>query len=597
VTTSAVGVQVPNYKTYCVPWVAGGQAGTSALPPGAGSSPRPRACPVCPPSTACVSWTCNLATSTCEPQVAPNGTACSDGKACTCDTPVGGVCPGGANDHCQSGVCVSNTTDSSCAGSSCVNVGDRGGCGPGLSCCGGGSCFNLLTDAHNCGACGHDCDTNRFGMFGLGFDKCVQGVCVRDPVKQCGTTAVEEVRLNGIKTQLRGADHINFGDTSMHHICQPALSVYNTMGTGSCTFPLVGPGWNNGLRRVSCTIFGGCTVTSVNEAGCGAFPNAPPIYPFHGAWPLRWFDGGETTWVLAGNRSNYPSGVMPTLNDALFLDAPHDNDNSQTTAPLTPASAGPFENIIYNQGVVGPVIDTRSSLEPPVLGDVYFANWPTQGSLRKITPSCPHPSGSCTYTSVAAPNWSVSSVRGARITAIAYSNFCFGGCSGNRPIIFLAVGNEIWAYKLPTIDITGNPVPAQQVLYADFADTNLYQPDPDNPEELPITGVLSMSADPLYGDLYIEARDSGGHIEDFVLFIPNTYIQQAAGPLRFYNLGDMAKTLGLTAQQNNTPVTMPYRFAAADPDGRISVSGGHVVRMTVPGPDLDPSFMNLPIWP
>jgi hypothetical protein len=134
--------------------------------------------------------------------------------------------------------------------------------------------------------------------------------------------------------------------------------------------------------------------------------------------------------------------------------------------------------------------------------------------------------------------------------------------------------------------------PTQDMSFPDIADPALYQVDTTNPEVAAITGFVSISADPLYGDLNLEGRDANGFYEDFVLYIPNTDFVQATKPLAFYNMAGM---LNLSGQQNGMPMTVPYCWTG---EGRLSAgSGATVVRMAVNGPNTNPSFVSLPIWP
>jgi hypothetical protein len=272
-----------NFKSYCIPWPTIGGPGTMSLGagdpspdgvPGPAPSPQGISCggTTCPNNTACTTWTCNVNTNTCEPQNIPNGTACDDKNTCTCDNPVATctspcgffccgyklTCPGGADGHCSSGVCVNNHADDSCNSQNCTAPGQGGVCPSSYGlftglrdkyCCGGGVCVDILNDNTNCGQCGHVCSTSRFGPgTPTNVDKCVGGICERDWAGWCSNQPPDEYTLNNDAAQLTGAAAISF-PTLLEPgtvACNVGLATYNTSGNAPACL-LGSPAYNNSL--------------------------------------------------------------------------------------------------------------------------------------------------------------------------------------------------------------------------------------------------------------------------------------------------------------------------------------------------------------
>ena len=773
INTAGTGGQ--NFKTYCVPWPLGGGAGTSSLPPGGGPEPQPHVSCSCPANTPCVTYVCNTTTGNCDPQVAANNTSCNDGISCGCDSPSGGVCPGGADGHCQSGQCVFNTTDSTCVPNVNTLAGQRGSCPNGTYACGGTKCADIMNDNANCGGCGHNCAATRFGIHTpSGVDKCVQGICVRDETFYCSPAPPTELQLNNLSTSLTGADDIAFPTLQTLSPggarCGLAFSTYNTTGTGTCSgtcgsFSVVGPGFNNGVALVDPNNLG--QVTKWSEPSCGCL-FAPPVYPFHGVWPM-WVTEQSATydsnWAIAGTRINYPAGGNPqpgmflvvpgdftsriknanfengltnwtsssapgstgvatsgcnggaecaqinsittggcgttnnnyiyqgnitipdgasTLdfaykvvsNDSLTYDNFHvvfnygffpffgsktvlantlgngawqyasvdmtdlagvngtlefmvkddgcpgdpttayvdditlsgsdkriDDSNSTSDVFGSTSCSGPncpYNNGIYNQGVVGPVMIESGVQEGTSWMGMLYANWPNNGDLFRINADCSAAGSACSFTNPAVIGWPPPAgsgwVTGGRISTLTWTDYACRqstSCTTINAIPQYAVitqGTKVFFWHWQGDGPTGG---GSSGLWGDMADPNWYQPDPNNVNEHNIIGVLSSSADPLYGDLYFETRDVSGQVEDLVLYFSNSYTAPG-GPIHFYNVGDMAKSLSLKGSQNGAPISVPFSYSG---DGRIAAANADLIRMTVSGPNTNPTFISMPLWP
>jgi hypothetical protein len=327
-----------------------------------------------PFTTSCATCSWNSTTDVWEIKPINEGMACDDHNPCTCDTAIanmnGGMCPVCAlacspSDVCRSGQCVGNFTDASCIPGSppggtapCINPGDVGACANrnGVACtspaqcpvdhpfctaghcrtitqcCGATlACVDILNDSKNCGACGRSCDSNRFGLCGgspciTGAQKCVKGVCVRDPTYFCGTGSnnVEANLLNGLTAtvfnQLSGADNLSYGtvvsysptapQNTIKNGCNPVFSNYNLTGSGTCQFSTEMPTWNNGLLQLNPSLNGFFGWT---ESDCVLPPGPfPPAFPFHGSWLID-----SSTFV--GARINDQNGNPTATPNAAFF--------------------------------------------------------------------------------------------------------------------------------------------------------------------------------------------------------------------------------------------------------------------------------------
>jgi hypothetical protein len=676
VSTSSGGVSASNLKSFCIPWLADAAQAGADVPvhePGWGPEPAPNrapgspgaphpavACPGSAPTGACVNYTCDATTGTWQPHVLANGTACSDGNAHTCDAMTcdcgtfgcifgtcGSTCVADPNDHCQSGVCVSNYTDShlgwictatdttNVCGSNthcacnyfCGSVGQTDVCQDSKACCGGNKCIDLMNDPLNCGACGHDCAKQRFGPYTPeGVDICQQGVCVRNPGYYCSPQAPDESVLNSKASQLTGASNINFPtlQISFPTTCGIGISFAGRPNDGGCF--LGGPGYNNGIALIDPT--NSNNVQRFQPISCNGFcfggtcPPPPYTTPFT-SMSLLWdgFTGdiqSKSDWVLVGTESfqNGSNGSTNPLPGAfVVLDEKVVSGGNIFTYNVAggtvQTSSTPFFDLQYNQGVVGPAIpDSQSPFDTNGM-NMYFGNWNAgwnaawDGYVTIVNVKCTgqggNPPPSCTFTASTPPNWPPSGWPGTHITTMTYSDYeCRGGTTGtcsafepNPTKIFLTTGKQVWVWYPPYL--SGSPVNSGG-LFADISNPALYTPDPTNPAEQAIIGFTSAAPDPLYGDLYLEGRDVAGNLEDFVLYVPNTYTTVAYAPKAFYNLGDMAKSLHLTGRQNGTSFSVPYNYTTTTPEGRLAAVNANCIRMTVQE-GANPTFANLPLWP
>jgi outer membrane protein assembly factor BamB len=478
-------------KRYCIPWAAG-SLGTSALPPDvpaapkadggipfvdmaiqpvdAGFSPPDMAMPIgdmgvpqgctqdsqCPSSpTACTTGRCNTATGACYFENSPDGTPCSDGLACTCDSAFA-PCPvsPGLWDSCRSGICTSNVS-TTCA---CNAVGGRA-CGGGQECCGVLGCKDLLTDNNNCGSCGQACGAGK---------QCNGGTCVRSTA---GCTSnlnrpTDATALNASAMVLEGAGAITYGEAPE---CYAHLS-----GVG----PVVD------ARTYTVSNLAGATIRpipitsltkGITEARIG------PKRVLFGTLANDPAPGG--TWppgLYFHDRNTSAAGVLPVI--------PAPAPTFCPSAGTTACPAGLLEN---NQGPVGPAFERSrcaAMFSPDVGYSLFVANWVLNGDVHVIHTgsACIGTPGSCLYSGNLVANL------GSRVAAIAY------GKRGNDNYVYVAHGTMISGFCTSSGDSATVCIPCP-----DTFDVDVSSVAPD--------GILSLTVDALYGDVYFEGRNGGSY--------------------------------------------------------------------------------------
>jgi hypothetical protein len=422
------------------------------------------------------------------------------------------VCSGGPAcgqiKACRSGSCVANDY-TSCP---CVNEGDPA-CGSGQTCCGFVSgCRFLFHDPNNCGACGRACEPGQ---------KCLGGACQRD-ADAC--LAPDAGLLNALGPVLAGADGIAFDRTVLNE-CSAYLSTF--------AYPLP-----SAVKKVTA----GGTVTSAQST-------SPDQAPLHGVDVAREGDPVFATMV------NRPPLQFPTTTPGMVAGAPA-SGTLNVAAIASPTSAGgPFADPRLNQGPVGPVLDHKQYALDPGQPHLYYGNWFTNGGLHRLSPACP----TCPW--VAEPVINFSNPAGERITAIAFTDRRSAHVTpvpAYHRYLVIAHGTT-----LSVVDIEGAPIPDDQ------KDIDLaVQPIPD--DNRPIAAILSLSADPLYGDVYVEVKGTGAGTTTWLLVLRSD--------------DHSLRTLRQAQVDLRVSPLVPASFTD---EGRLGLSPGSLVRLV---PNLNPGF-------
>jgi len=152
---------------------------------------------------------------------------------------------------------------------------------------------------------------------------------------------------------------------------------------------------------------------------------------------------------------------------------------ARTTGPTF--SSVPFVTTNFNQGPVGPALDT-TTYTTSFTGKAYFGNWTSNGDVIVVSQSCP----TCSFTASTVPV--TITPAGDRITAIA-----FAARSATAPVrhamLYIGHGTKLSIYDLD--------VPGQ--LDLDLAAAT--------PPPL-ISSILSIAVHPVYGDIFVEVGDT-----------------------------------------------------------------------------------------
>lgn len=296
----------------------------------------------------------------------PDGTACNDGKDCTCDSThadgAGNCTSIGANDVCRSRVCTSDFYKTC----TCTNPGDRAcNAQAGLTCCGAanGGCVNLQTDPAHCGACDINC----------GGGACIGGLCKQST--SCSTPTDTQIFSAGVP----GANGIAFERTS-GNVCAAYLSTY----------------------RVSPNV---SAIYKVSPGGSSVAYNSPvgDFTPLHGVAVPR--QGDQVFGSYVNNGVSFTPGGA--------LDEPlGTNLQKLAGAAQTGNGAGPFTEQRYNYGPVGPAFDYVVYVAgTPTSRNLYYGNYASNGTLSRVSWS-----GAAWTTSAV----TYSNPGNERITAIAF---------------------------------------------------------------------------------------------------------------------------------------------------------------------------------
>lgn len=360
------------------------------------------------------------------------------------------------NEVCRAGACLSDDY-SLCP---CVKSGDRA-CAAGQTCCGsaaGGTCTDVDLDPQNCGACNRACAPGQ---------TCVEGACVRDTSAACPGGWTDPADLTALAPTLAGAVGVTYDRTSQG-VCNAYVSTYRNPPTQS------------GVVRVH---------PSGTASGSWSNPD-PQITPLGGFCDLT-SDSGD--WMVCG-AINRPApaqdlpGLMVTGTSVGFNQIAFQGSRTSSTTP--------FLDQRLDQGPVGPVVERKDNLQPGQV-DAYVANWRASGDLYVLVQQ----SATGPKFELQVPGWT--SIP-QRITALAFGKSPAGGVPVHR---FLYIG---YGTKLSILDIDAAAV----VSTIDLGNPDVYNGAVGGGL---VSAIRSLTADPLYGDLYIEVNDTGGRAEMLLL--------------------------------------------------------------------------------
>jgi hypothetical protein len=337
---------------------------------------------------------------------------------------------------------------------------------------------------------------------------CVQGHCERD-TNSCGGGSTTAAMICGKGAILTGLDAIDLEHTSTG-ACSAYVTTYAT--TGASSVMKISP---SGL------------VTSVAIS-------TPSEGPMHGVGVPP---AGNTFFASMVNTATggTPGMVMGTMSP---------ESGSRVIDALPTSGTGPFTDTRLDRGPVGPAIDlTRYALNPS-LPEVYFGNWQANGDLYRVSRTCT----TCAWTTTPVL-WT--HVSGDRVTAIAFAARSVTGAPVRHRFIILGHGSVL---SLIDLDISAQ------------TDLQLSSRVP------PISSILGLTTDPVYGDVYVLARESGPTTKTHILVVrPHDN--------SVHDLRDVHAVL-------KVPPQLPQWFTV---EGLINASSAVILEMMTPVIGMPPS--------
>ncbi len=248
------------------------------------------------------------------------------------------------------------------------------------------------------------------------------------------------------------------------------------------------------------------------------------------------------------------SGIPEIVTKGFFVGSVVVLDN--TGAPTT--STVPFTDTRLDDDMVGSALDTRTYTSAGTMTE-FHAQHNASGFVGTRALTCTL-SGGCTVNT-AGSTAPYNTPGGDRVTALSFGVRPSGGAT-----LWVAHTNTVTAV---TVDTVTTPV-----------DVNLataFTPNTANGEAAITGGILSVAADPSYGDCYVEARDANGKLEDLVI---------SAYDLSVMNLAEWNKAYGGGAVSST--------FTG---EGKLTMDWvGHLIRL-IPSYSGAPAFSDLPLVP
>jgi hypothetical protein len=184
---------------------------------------------------------------------------------------------------------------------------------------------------------------------------------------------------------------------------------------------------------------------------------------------------GNQVFATALNRA---PGLFPTTQSALIEGAFSPAHLTIARTTLSTSATVPFAAAMYDQGPVGPAFDYQSYTGAGGDSRLYFGNWATNGDVVELRRPCPI----CSWTQTTVP---VSILpAGERITAIAFEQHKSPDPSQFHRSLYIGHGTTLTIVDLDT-----------------GSQKNV---------DLSVTAILGLAVHPVYGDVYVEVKDSSG---------------------------------------------------------------------------------------
>jgi hypothetical protein len=574
-------------RRYCIPWGAG-WAGISSEPPGPNPPPPPPG--QCLKVTdcnanvagACYVWACSSPDGI-QPGVCYRDPKPVEGKPCSVD-PFN--C--GQTKTCHAGVCTVPTNEVANCG--CNTDGGRAcNVANGEICTQKNGCLKLLSDVNNCRSSGHRCGPGR---------KCDQGRCIRDISLYCqdnqGAHNVADANvLNQIagKPSMLGASAVSYdcysGGAGCTAGCGADLATFTTCAGANCTTTA-------GITAV--TPAGVPTVYDRNLIGTNASLAYTGVDSFGFNNLVSNMIGGAVQrpefWVVS--LPNNPNLAKPVLAGGNAL-ATSDPNNL------------PFTDTTYDHGPVGPTVNDHAVAKNGLtVGPFYFGNWQANGDVWYVFQDNKGTWNAGTVKDGAGAPINV----GSRVRGVAYGIRRNAGdvSLANAHTLYIAFGTQIaycdvgqpYANGLPGAgwDGCGQPADLSVVNGRSYGLIDLNNPSVDSDgfrpvvkeNEAAVRDILSITADPHYGDLFVEVRDTGGNTEMLMVREDDHSVR---------NVHDIGNSAIQFIDNTANPV---YSFNVPKPiyagEGRLTARSASLLLRTVPGgANMAAAFTNFGVAP
>jgi hypothetical protein len=201
---------------------------------------------------------------------------------------------------------------------------------------------------------------------------------------------------------------------------------------------------------------------------------SPDLAPLNG---IAVAQAGDQVFATAVNR---PAGLVPQTQPAL-IEGTFSSGHLNVALTTVPTLSGtPFALGAYDQGPVGPAFDYQAFAGGS--SDLYFGNWASNGDVYEVIRPC----ASCPWTANQVPV--AITPAGDRITAIAFERAKNPGPGQGHRSLYIGHGKTLTIVDLDTaaqsdIDLSAGEIP-------------------------PVVAILSIAVHPVYGEVYLEVKNS-----------------------------------------------------------------------------------------